>query len=204
MPDLGEKLNDEEQVVLDLRPHWWFFTPQVLVLVAVIAVGLVAIAFSAPAIVQIIVAVAILAVLVWFLARYLVWRSTNFVITTDRLINRTGLITRSGIEIPLERVNTVFFKQNIFERMIGMGDLAIESAGEQGSQVIDNIRRPLNVQNEIYRQMESNENRKFDRVGRSAPLSIPEQIEKLAQLHRDGVLTDQEFNSKKQELLDRL
>lgn len=204
MPDLGERLNDEEEVVLDLRPHWWFFTPQVTVLVVAIAAGVATLVFGLPAPAQIAAAAVILAVLLWFLARYLVWRTTNFIITTDRLINRTGLINRSGIEIPLERVNTVFFKQTIFERMIGMGDLAIESAGEQGSQTVDNVRKPLNVQNEIYRQMESNENRKFDRVGRSNQLSIPEQIEKLAQLHREGVLTDAEFNSKKQQLLDRL
>jgi uncharacterized membrane protein YdbT with pleckstrin-like domain len=132
-----------------------------------------------------------------------VWASTNFVITTDRLINRQGVFNRQGIEIPLERVNTVFFRQTLFERIIGSGDLVIESAGEQGAQIVNDIRRPLNVQNEIYKQMEDNENRKFDRVGR-AQLSIPEQIEKLADLHRQGVLTDTEFQEKKQDLLDRL
>jgi uncharacterized membrane protein YdbT with pleckstrin-like domain len=203
VPDLGEKLNDSEEVVLDLKPHWWFFAPQILAFVGLLVVAALVVIFTPPSPVQLVVAAVAVAWLVWFLARYLVWRSTNFFITTDRLINRTGLIRRQGIEIPLERVNTVFFSQTIFERMMGMGDLAIESAGEQGSQTIDNIARPLRVQNEIYRQMEGNENRKFDRVGRSE-LSIPEQIEKLAELHRDGVLTDAEFQDKKKELLDRL
>lgn len=201
-------INDDEQVILDLRPHWWFFAKQVVVLVAFIAIGILSLVFDVHNLVKLVVAVAILGVLGWFLVRYVVWSTTNFIITTDRLINRSGVLNREGIEIPLERVNTVFFRQTLFERMIGSGDLVIESAGEQGSQMVDNIRRPLNVQNEIYRQMEDNENRKYDRVGRhvsSGPgTSIPDQIEKLADLYRQGVLTEAEFQDKKQELLDRL
>lgn len=208
MPFPTENLNADEQIILDLRPHWWFFAPQVMTLVGMIAFGILSLVFSVPQIVQIILAAGILAVLIWFLARYVVWSQTSFVITTDRLIDREGVFNRQGIEIPLERVNTVFFKQTLFERMIGSGDLAIESAGEQGAQIVDDIRKPLNVQNEIYRQMENNENRKFDRVGRNmaapAQASIPDQIEKLAQLHQQGVLTDQEFQAKKRQLLDRM
>ena len=212
VPFARENLNAEEQIVLDLRPHWWYFAAQASVLVLAIAIGIATLVFSLPQIVQILAAVLIIAALVWFLIRYVVWSTTNFVITSDRLINRTGVFSREGIEIPLERVNTVFFRQKLFERMIGSGDLVIESAGEQGAQMVDNIRRPLNVQNEIYRQMENNENRKFDRVGRNLPTaaaaapssSIPQQIEQLAELHRQGVLTDAEFHNKKKELLDRM
>ncbi|MCP4224116.1 MAG: PH domain-containing protein [Actinomycetia bacterium] len=201
-------LNDDEQVVLDLRPHWWYFAPQVSVLTLVLVIGVLSLVLELRQEVQLAVAVIILVVLVWFLVRYAVWTTTNFVITTDRLINRSGVLRRQGIEIPLERVNTVFFKQTLFERIIGSGDLIIESAGEQGAQLVDDIRRPLNVQNEIYRQMEHNENRKFDRINRhvAAPssASIPDQIEKLADLYRQGVLTESEFQQKKTELLDRL
>ena len=201
-------LNDAEQIVLDLRPHWWYFTPQIAALLLVVALGIVGLLLALPTPVLIGVAALLVVALGWFGVRYAIWSSTNFVITTDRLINRTGLLRREGIEIPLERVNTVFFRQTIFERLIGSGDLVIESAGEQGSQLVNDIPRPLNVQNEIYKQMEANENRKFDRVGRhvsaAAPASIPDQIEKLAELYRQGVLTEHEFQSKKTELLNRL
>ncbi len=202
------ELNTGEEVVLDLRPHWWYFVRQVVVLVAAMALGIVALAVGAPDAASIIVGILILVVLVWLGFAYSVWATTNFVVTTDRLISRSGVLTRQGIEIPLERINTVFFRQSLLERFIRSGDLEIESASEQGSSKFSNIRRPLNVQNEIYRQMESNENRKFDRVGRniggSGVTSIPEQIEKLDELRRNGVLTEEEFSSKKTELLKRL
>jgi uncharacterized membrane protein YdbT with pleckstrin-like domain len=198
-------LNADEQIVLDLRPHWWYFARQGAALVVAIAIGVLCLLFL-PRPVQLAAAVLLAGTLLWFLWTYLVWTNLNFVITTDRLIDRKGVFNRQGIEIPLERVNTVFFHQNLFERMIGSGDLVIESASEQGAQPVPNIRQPLRVQNEIYKQMERNENRKFDRVGSNAGSnqSIPDQIAKLAELHRQGVLTDAEFQAKKQQLLDRL
>ena len=113
--------------------------------------------------------VLVLVALGWAGLTYLEWVTTNFVITTDRLIYRHGVLAKHGIEIPLDRVNTVFFSQSILERMVGSGDLVIESAGEMGRQNFSNVRKPSAVQNEIYKQMEANENRKFDRVNRSAP-----------------------------------
>lgn len=202
-----EELNTGEEVVLDLRPHWWYFAKQVGALLASIVVGVLVLALTDSEALSLIVGVMILASLVWLGIRYIKWTTTNFVVTTDRLISRSGVLTRQGIEIPLERVNTVFFRQILWERLIRSGDLEIESASEQGSSKFSNIRRPLNVQNEIYRQMESNENRKYDRVGRNLTgpgLSIPEQIEKLDELRRNGVLTDVEFDTKKTELLRRL
>ncbi|MEZ5410893.1 MAG: PH domain-containing protein [Acidimicrobiales bacterium] len=206
MPFPKELLNAGEQVVLDLRPHWWYFARQAAALVVAILIAVISLVFL-PAPVMLAAAVLLAGTLIWFGWHYIQWSSINFVVTTDRLIDRQGVFNRTGIEIPLERVNTVLFHQTLFERIIGSGDLVIESAAEQGSQPVPNIRKPLQVQNEIYRQMEANENRKFDRLGavpQAQQQSIPEQIATLAELHRQGVLTDAEFQMKKQQLLDRL
>ena len=95
----------------------------------------------------------------WFAKTYAQWATTMFVLTTDRIISRRGFLHKEGTEIPLERINTVFFHQRIFERMVGAGDLTIESAGERGSETFSDVRRPSVVQKEIYVQMEENENR---------------------------------------------
>ncbi len=206
MPFSDDQLYSAEEVVLDLRPHWWFFANQATSLVGALVLGVIALLFVNEAVVNLMAAGLIVFVLAWFIARYIVWSTTSFVVTTDRLISRSGVFSRQGTEIPLERVNTVFFSQTLFERLIGSGDLEIESAGEQGSQQFSDIRKPLNVQNEIYRQMEHNENRKYDRVGRNlgGGLSIPEQIEKLDELRQKGIISDAEFDQKKSELLDRM
>jgi uncharacterized membrane protein YdbT with pleckstrin-like domain len=201
-------LNDDESIALELHPHWWFLAGHVVVLVLAVLVGVVVLVQDLHVALTAAAGIAVLAALIWFGVRYAQWATTNFVVTSDRLIFRHGVLSKHGIEIPLERVNTVHFSQTLFERMLGSGDLVIESAGEMGRQDFSNVRRPSAVQNEIYRQMEDNENRKFDRLGTgrgAAPEdSIPAQIRELEGLRREGVLSDDEFRIKKQQLLDRM
>src|SRR5206468_1783578 len=84
---------------------------------------------------------ALIAVL-WFVRRYLTWSTTNFVVTTDRLVYRSGVVAKKGKEIPLERVNDISFRQSVFERMIRAGDLMIESGGERGQETFNDIPKP--------------------------------------------------------------
>lgn len=202
-------LNEGEDICLDLHPHWYFFIRPLLALVVSVVLGVLLLVWGWEGITLAVVGVLVLASLVWFGVTYAQWVTTNFVITTDRLIYRHGVLAKRGIEIPLERVNTVFFSQSIFERLLGSGDLVIESAGEQGRQSFGNVRKPSAVQNEIYVQMEANENRKFDRIGRgggapAAEASIPSQIAELDQLRQQGVISEQEFQAKKAQLLERM
>jgi uncharacterized membrane protein YdbT with pleckstrin-like domain len=202
-------LNQGEELVLDLRPHWWFLFPQISLVVVAVAVGILSLtALGDQEWASYGGAVFLLGALIWFTIRYAVWTTTNFVLTSDRLVSRKGVLAKSGIEIPLERINTVFFRQSIFERMIGSGDLAVESAGERGTETFANIRKPDMVQREIYVQMENNENRKFDRVnagvrnsGGGAGMSVAEQLEKLSELYQKGHLTQAEFEAQKSRLL---
>jgi len=198
-------LNEGEDVVLDLHPHWWFLGKQTAALLAAIVLGAVVLLNVDNGVVQLLAGVLILAALAWWTMRYLDWRTTNFVVTTDRLIYRHGVLSKHGIEIPLERVNNVLFSQRLLERVLGAGDLVIESAGESGRQAFSDVRKPSAVQNEIYRQIEANENRKFDRIGRGggtfAGTSVADELAKLDQLRRDGVLSEEEFAAQKARLL---
>ena len=209
MPFPRKLLNDEEQIALELHPHWWYLALHFTALVAAVVLGIVVLVAGLHWTVASAAGVLVLVALIWFGVRYAQWATTDFVVTTDRLIFRHGVLSKHGIEIPLERVNTVHFSQTLFERMLGSGDLVIESAGEMGRQDFSNVRRPSAVQSEIYKQIEDNENRKFDRVGDSARAaaagdSIPAQIRELESLRREGVLSDDEFRIKKQQLLDRM
>jgi uncharacterized membrane protein YdbT with pleckstrin-like domain len=195
-------LNQGEEMILDLRPHWSFFALPAIVLVVALG-GLLALSAAGwPEWLQVVAAVATLAALVRFVLRYARWASINFVITSDRLIHRRGVIAKEGIEIPLERVNTVFFRQSVLERVLRCGDLVIESGGERGRQAFSDIPRPSLVQNEIYRQIEDNQQRMVS--GRDRPLgglSLVEQLERLDELCRRGVLTRAEFEAEKAQLL---
>ncbi len=195
-------LNEGEDVVLDLHPHWWLFSgPVAAVLLATATAVLVRHVNDVLA--MVLLGLAATAVL-WVGARYARWATTNFVVTTDRLIFREGVLGKRGKEIPLERVNDIAVTQTLFERLIGAGDITIESGGERGQQVFTDVGKPFLVQNVIYTEMGRAGQRDAAHVAGPAAVSIPDQIEKLDGLRRRGVITQAEFDVKKAQLLERM
>lgn len=205
MPYPKKLLNDYESVAVDLHPHWWFFAPPITGLVGSILLGILALISGVSRPLEWLVLFLIVGTALWLVTRYLKWMTTNFVITSDRVIYRSGVIAKRGIEIPLERVNTVHFTQSIFERLTGAGDLLIESGGEDGQQEFTDIRQPDRVQNLIHSQMEENEKRRYT-VHTGAPAAggdVASQLEKLEGMLQRGTLTSDEFQSQKDKLLGR-
>ncbi len=162
-------LRDNEKLVLDLHPHWWYFAKALLATLLALVLAIVVLAQRWTGTLgsagNLIVALLLLAGLGWLAERYVRWVSTYFILTSDRVIYREGIFAKHGMEIPLQRINSIFFNQRMFERVLGLGDLKIESASKTGAEVFDDIRRPERVQHEIYSQMEALENRGYDRIG---------------------------------------
>jgi uncharacterized membrane protein YdbT with pleckstrin-like domain len=197
MPFPERLLNEGEEVVVDLRPHPYVLAGPVLLAVILIVVTAVAAAANVPTAAGWVLLVVLALALVHLVARYLRWRSTSLIVTTDRLIRRNGIVSRRGREIPLTHLADISYRQSLFDRVIGAGDLILESAGRDSEEVFSTIPRPAEVQNEIYRLMSDRQ-----AVRSPAPLlSLPEQLEKLSDLHRRGVLSDAEFASTKARLL---
>jgi uncharacterized membrane protein YdbT with pleckstrin-like domain len=207
MPYPKKLLNPDETIALDLHPHWWFFVEPASALIASIIAAIVirvALDDDAEKYLTYVALAAIVITAIWTLMRYLKWITTNFVITSDRIIFRHGVVGKMGIEIPLERVNNVNFNQTAFERMIGAGDLLIESGGEDGQQRFTDVRKPQRVQNLVHAQVEA---KSRQRGGYAAAASGPgtvdvaTQLEKLEGLYQRGSLTADEFEAQKQRLL---
>ena len=217
-------LSEDEELIYDLRPHWLtLVVPALITLVVVVAVGAAWVVVPAGELQQpaqlAVGVIGVLVLLVTVAGRVLRWSTTHFVLTTERLIFRSGLVAKFGREIPLERINDVTFSQSLFERLVGVGDLLIESAGEHGQSRFSNIRDPEAVQLEIYRQMEANDRRRAgyattqphpavaaDRTP-TPPSRSPtplDDLERLADLRDRGVVTEEEFQRMKRELLDRM
>lgn len=89
-----------------------------------------------------------------FAHRWVSWVTNYVMAISDRVIFRTGVIPRRGIETPLGHVNNVLFNQSLLERLIGAGDSLIESGGESGQQTFTDVRSPDRVQNSIHAAIE--------------------------------------------------
>jgi len=210
MPYPEKMLNDGESVTVDLHPHWWFFAAPVVALLGAIAIGIVVLVGTDDGSdvrnwLGLVSLALIVISAIWLIARYLQWGTTNFVVTNDRVIFRTGVIAKHGIEIPLERVNNVMISQRILERMLSTGDLMIESGGEDGQQRFTDIREPDRVKNLIHAMINENERNAFrgtDGGGFVASGSdVASQLEKLEGMRDRGTLSPDEFEAQKRRLL---
>lgn len=202
MPYPKKLLNEYETVAVDLHPHWWFFAEPAAALIGSIVLGIVAkLVLDGDAEKWVVwLAIALIVVCaIWLVLRYLKWATTNFVITSDRVIFRSGVLAKSGIEIPLERVNNVSFHQSIFERILNAGDLLIESGSEFGQQRFTDVRHPEQVKNLIHVQMDANERRNLPSA--AATSDVAGQLEKLEGLLSRGTISRDEFEAEKRKLL---
>nr|WP_205863654.1 PH domain-containing protein [Planosporangium mesophilum] len=142
-----------------MHPHWKALIRPIFVALVAIAAVVVAAVFL-PATwsmvgLYIVGALALLAVITLAFWPWLVWRTTHYVLTNERVILRTGVFSRSGRDIPLGRVNDVSFSHGIVDRMLGCGTLTIESAGERGQVVLTDIPRVEKTQSTLYELVEA-------------------------------------------------
>ena len=202
MPFPSRLLTEGEAVILDLRPHWLALIKPLLWTIGIGAVTGFLWVLAGPesdVLTQIRWALVGIALVLWIpLAAVpaVRWRFTLFVLTNERVITRSGVIAKRSKEIPLETINDVTFGQRIIERMIGAGDLIVESAGESGQNRFTDIRHPEAVQLEIYRAAEARKG-----IGRPGGPSLGDELSKLADLRDRGVLTEEEFQERKRKLL---
>jgi uncharacterized membrane protein YdbT with pleckstrin-like domain len=198
-------LSDDESVVTEFRPHWRLLAIPVGWLIVGIAVVIAAYAFDLDSTVSlVIVGIVVVAMVPLVVSPFVKWWFTSYVLTTERLITRSGVIARSGIEIPLENINNVLFSQTILERILRAGDLLIESAGESGQSPFENIPRPDEFQSELYKVREQRTKSLAREERGPTPADSTQQLERLARLHKEGDLSDEDFEAAKRSLLDEI
>ncbi|MEO5875116.1 MAG: PH domain-containing protein [Streptosporangiaceae bacterium] len=152
---MGLELTDDEAIVLDLHPHWTTLLRSILLLILAVAVTGAVIFFIPDGDLRTelslgAAALGLVVVLVTSLVPFLRWFTTRYVLTSHRLIIRTGILSRSGRDVPLSRVNDAQFSHNLIQRILGTGTLTVESGGENGQLVLKNIPDVERVQHEMY------------------------------------------------------
>ena len=202
-------LIEGEELVLDLRPHPIALLRAALITIAVL-VGWFLILTNLPetghgVLSWTTIGAGLVLFVLWPVRDFVRYITSHFVVTSDRVIHREGWIAKHSMEIPLEAINDVRFRQGVFERIIGAGDIVISSASERGTEVFSDIRNPEHVQKTIYQQGELNQKRMYQGMGgqQAAPAapSTTTELQRLADLRERGVLTEEEFQAQKKKIL---
>ena len=195
-----ELLTEGERVLEEFRPHWRMLVIPLGWTLAAITVAVLSYMLwdgRVPLIISLLAGAAWLYLGAW---SFISWFFTWYVLTNERLITRRGIIARRGVDLPLENINDVQFSQTILERMLGSGDLVIESAGEMGQSRFSDIRKPEEFQSRLYQVRED----RVTEIGQEIADDPASTLERLASLHRLGSISDEEFEEKKKKLLDEI
>ncbi len=208
MPWPEDALTDDEDIVVAFRQHWKLLAVPFVWFVGVLIVLVVIFQWlPVGGAFELILDLLVLAAFGWFVVRPVVdWWMTRYVLTTERLITRKGLIAQSGIEIPLERITNVNFSQSFWERFLGAGDLLVESAGTTGQSRFANIPRPDQFASVLYnaRERRTLVLQSGSASGDAKGDDAIDKLSRLKRLHEDGIISDAEYEEKRKKLLEEI
>jgi uncharacterized membrane protein YdbT with pleckstrin-like domain len=220
-PDI--ELMPNEKMVLASNPHWFYFWKQVAAALGIF--GLLLLLWTVDidwlnSIIGWVALVAFIVLLLDVIVEYVQWQTTRFAITNERVAYQSGIIRRRGVSIPLNRINNVNFSQSMIARLLNNGVVTIESAGETGDSVFENIPDPEKVRTLIFAQVEADEQRDSDRDAASLAKAMREHVEStpsvpaaptpqerlaaLEDMKEQGLVNDAEYATKRQQILDEL
>ena len=152
-------LNEGEHIVLSTRTHVKVLILPAVVLIVIAAVG--GYLSSLPDGDQagtwrwVIWVLTAALLIVWYVVRpFLRWLVSAYTFTNRRLITRTGILTRRGHDIPLNRISDISYEKGLVDRIFGCGTLVISDASEEGRVRLDDIphveQAQLTVSDELF------------------------------------------------------
>lgn len=217
---LAKLLGDGEQVLYVDRQHWFVLVRNIIV--EGVAVAAVLVLFF---VLKIFFAGQPWASWMWLILILLIWPvisavfdffnwyNRKYIVTSWRVIQLSGIINKAVIDSSLEKVNDIELNQSFFGRIFGFGDVEILTASEIGANKFMTIRDPLKFKNFIVNAKERLGHDDDRRISAKdgpvvqsapAPADIPAMIDRLADLRKRGVLTEEEFQRSKQQLLQKM
>lgn len=152
---INRHLNAGESVVFTTRTH-----PKAIVVPVLIAAVLVVLAIVGSVYIRsgyAVLAVWVIAVLLiaWFTGwPILAWLTSTYTVTDRRVLTRTGVVTRRGHDIPLNRISDVSYEKGIFDRILGCGTLMISDSSREGRVALPDVphveQRQLQISDLLY------------------------------------------------------
>ena len=157
-------LLDSEGPVIVTRRHWIVVVEPVLSSVAGVTLAtwvVDEIGDSLPLLVNVVL-LAMMALLLRLIWKFIEYRREWFVVTDKRLLLTHGLLTRKVAIMPLRRVTDLSYNVSVPGRVLGYGEFVFESAGQE--QALSTVNY-LGRSHELFRVLSQ------ELFGRSAPQS---------------------------------
>jgi uncharacterized membrane protein YdbT with pleckstrin-like domain len=200
-----------ERIVFVTRHHWLVLALSAFI-DGLLAVAIIVVAALLSGVAGILVGVFALLPIAHFVIRYLNWYNERFMVTNRRVMEIKGVINKRTSDSSLEKVNDVVLVQSILGRLLNYGTVEIITGSDIGVNYFRYISQPVRFKTEMLNQKEGMS--EIDNLAARAKRTlaedppttgdIPELIAELDELRRKGIITDQEFEEKKDNLLSRI
>ena len=203
-------LKKDEKVLLIIRHHW-------LQLVLPFLVWIVISTLSAFFIPGKITAVIILVIAIYPLFAYFTWVNNIWSVTNMRVIDEGGFFTRYAKESPLDKINNIEYDQSFWGRILGYGDVDIQTAAEMGETSYKMIHHPKLLKDTITHAQEEYKNIQVNNqaeqlaraiarntvVNKPSDTMIADELKKMFELMQAGAITQEEYLEQKNRLLNK-
>jgi len=155
MPIPRKFLNEDEELLAELRPHWIFLFGPLFTSIGVWAaiIAILIVWRNPPGWTSYPEAILVLIPSIWLLGRLIRWRSYDIALTSTRILVRQGIFRRETVQLRLQRITEVNLSQTLIERMLGVGRIIIDVQGEDDSMTLEYVRKPAVVQRVINSQI---------------------------------------------------
>jgi membrane protein YdbS with pleckstrin-like domain len=148
-------LNDDEELLAELRPHWIFLFGPLFTSIGVWAALIVLVVLwrNAPSALNYPILIVAVIPGLWLLGRFVRWRSYVVALTSTRILVRQGILGRDTVQLRLQRITEVNIRQTLLERVLGTGSLLIDVQGEDDTLTLEYMRKPAVVQRVLNSQI---------------------------------------------------
>jgi len=207
-------LGESEKPLLVCRQHWFNLIASILleIIIIILLIVITAVAASAfSAFVGLIAAVGALLLLFpigTMIRDILNWMNLQYIVTNRRVMQINGVVNKNVIDSSLEKVNDIHLSQSAWGRLFNFGDVEILTASELGVNLFRRIQDPIRFKTTMLNAKEAmDRDENGTRHGGAAPKmanDIPSLISQLDNLRLQGIISPEEFQVKKEELLKRL
>jgi uncharacterized membrane protein YdbT with pleckstrin-like domain len=194
------QLLPDEEVVLLTHQHPVVLVWPILINIAAAAVVIV-LAFNLEIYWFLLFYFGPLLLLLW---EILVRHKKEYIITNRRVVKQQGIVSVNSLDASLDKINNIFHEQKFWGRVLGYGNVGLETASEQGTTVFHLIPDPVAFKNCIVQQRELYRSSQVGSLGSVSREDVPRMLDELARLRDRNVITAAEFDEKKKSLLARL
>jgi membrane protein YdbS with pleckstrin-like domain len=154
---------------------------------------------------------------------YVQWWVEDYAVTNQKVLKVAGLLRKRTSGAALEKINDVVLEQGPLGRMLGYGTLKVSTASDSSDLTYETMRKPAEFRRAMLDQISDAVRAASPAIAPAAPPAPPvtvpapvappaapatptpdDKLRSLAKLRDDGLITAEDYEAKKAELLQQM